>query len=335
MSDINLLPVSDREKERKEKQKERKNKKLEFEMTDPEKTHLQPVRKSGGFWSNLKNKWFKIFGKEKEIVKPKKEIMENAPVKTGEEMANKNGVNKDLDIQTRKYKEERGLEVSTKTDLKQVEKKSEFGQKPPVIYRNFEQNFNINLIPDKEKGFITGKQKLKALLKTIVICVIGVIVVCLSYKYFLVDPNKKKFVGLDMEIEVTKQQIVSLKVGDSEKKEFLNTLRQIKEIMDKHIYFSKIFDFLEKNTLKGVYFEEMKVDTNNLSLILSVNARDYKTAAEQLLYLQSLPEIEEVELREIRSNHDEGGQEAEQEETQENFVSFNLSITLNSDFFYR
>ncbi|MBN2197891.1 PilN domain-containing protein [Candidatus Wolfebacteria bacterium] len=112
----------------------------------------------------------------------------------------------------------------------------------------------------------------------------------LGYEPYL----KSKINNLDEEISgLTKV------VGEEEQKQlslFYSQLINIEDLLNSHIYPSKLLNFLEKNTYSKVFYDNLNFSIKERSLTLNGNAFDYKTLAQQIKLFQDLPDIENVFL---------------------------------------
>lgn len=70
---------------------------------------------------------------------------------------------------------------------------------------------------------------------------------------------------------------------------------------------SKTFDFLEKNTLKSVYYNNMNVDYPNRIVRLEGRAPDFEILAQQMGVLKNSPEIEKITLSNASLSEDRTG----------------------------
>ena len=59
------------------------------------------------------------------------------------------------------------------------------------------------------------------------------------------------------------------------------TIGNVQGLLDKHVYWSEVFNKLEEYTVSGVYFKSMTADING-SVALSAVGKDYETAVRQL-----------------------------------------------------
>ncbi len=77
------------------------------------------------------------------------------------------------------------------------------------------------------------------------------------------------------------------------------TLKSVKEILNKHIYASQTVDFLEKTTLPLVRWTGFNRNVNNVSVSLHGQTKDYNTLAKQILVFENDSQIKEVQASDI------------------------------------
>jgi Tfp pilus assembly protein PilN len=100
-------------------------------------------------------------------------------------------------------------------------------------------------------------------------------------------------------------------------------IKDVQQLLNRHIYWTHFFDLLQKYTIDTVYFDKFAAGING-SLSLSAHGNDYQAAARQLKLLQTDAAKEFVKNASITSvtKNTEGG------------VSFNVGLTLNNELFY-
>lgn len=104
---------------------------------------------------------------------------------------------------------------------------------------------------------------------------------------------------------------------------FYSQLINLKSVLDSHEFGSKIFAFLEKNTLSSVYYTEANFLTGSKALLLKGAADTSETLVGQMNVLDGAPELTSVFLDQM--NFDPRG----------GSVGFSATITFNPDYFLR
>jgi hypothetical protein len=101
-------------------------------------------------------------------------------------------------------------------------------------------------------------------------------------------------------------------------------LELIKQLLDRHIYWSNFFAFLERDTLADVYFDTFSGDTNGI-YPLTGTTKDFKTLADQLTTLQADKMVNRATSR--------GGSAAIDKEGNTDQVTFNLELSVKKELF--
>ncbi|MFA6106934.1 MAG: hypothetical protein WC745_04690 [Patescibacteria group bacterium] len=113
---------------------------------------------------------------------------------------------------------------------------------------------------------------------------------------------------------------------------FENRLQYAKLLLDRHIYFTNFFDFLEKNTLEDVFYSDFAGDNGGFYTLNAI-ARDFNNIARQVEILRADPLV--------RGAASTGGEYAEsgeksRDDSKKNSaagVSFKLNLELNKSIF--
>lgn len=359
MDDINLLPTDQSKTERQEaKKKALEKSKVSIELTSPEKKVKEEKlpKKTAKFWSGFSQKVKDLGNKIKKPAKsessrPAQSIKHFDAVKSKEP-------NKKFHYQAKRTEEQKNIRTEEQKSRETEEKKN---IKPMPFIRPAVQSpkqepsqettsllsskaktsetakssktpkfsppkLDINLIPSRFKLAINLKQQLMVLIIVVVVCVLISIAAYLGLD-IMIAIRQSEINGIEAETELVMQRIRNLKRTNQEVTEFTNLLKEAKGLIEEHIFATQVFDFLQAHTLKQVYYNDLQVEVDNLNLALTGNAKDYQTLAQQLLYFQSLDEIVNIELS--------GVQLEEGEEGEESFVTFNLTLTMQPEFFYK
>jgi len=107
-------------------------------------------------------------------------------------------------------------------------------------------------------------------------------------------------------------------------------LANVKHLLERHVYASQIFKFIEDNSLKQIYYTDLDFNLKDYTLDLNARARDYQTMAKQLLFFQSLTDIiEKIDLNQAKVGKNKkksANQLSDNLKKTENFIIFNLKI---------
>ncbi len=112
-------------------------------------------------------------------------------------------------------------------------------------------------------------------------------------------------------------------------------LLKLNKKLDTHIWAHKIFDFLEANTVSGVYYESINMDTFSNGLVLNGVALDYTAAAQQILvFNQDKKNILKVDLSNIAKRKEVLDDKDKKNSTEpRELIYFSLDILLDYNFF--
>lgn len=111
---------------------------------------------------------------------------------------------------------------------------------------------------------------------------------------------------------------------------FEKRLRIAKILIDRHIYYTSFFDFLEDNTLESVYFSNFLGDTKG-EYTLSATAKDYKNITKQIDVFREDDMVKEAST--MGGNLGKDGSSKEGREEAAGGVNFSLKLILDKKIF--
>lgn len=94
--------------------------------------------------------------------------------------------------------------------------------------------------------------------------------------------------------ETTEIRSLKTVVQDYEKK-----IKDIEPLLKNHIFSSKFFEELEKNTHPQIFFQRIETDFSNLTATLEGKSGDFFTLGQQVLILEKNPLISETKLEQL------------------------------------
>ena len=181
---------------------------------------------------------------------------------------------------------------------------------------------DINLVPGKIKVAMSDQRRIRIFATVVIICLLISVSVYLSINQ-AVNNRQAEAEKIDLETQQLKEKINDLKADSQKVGDFLSLLKEAKELISQHVFWTQAFKFLENNTLKGVYYSDMEVNSKNNSVALTANAKDYQTMAQQVLIFESLSEqVADVELSQAALKK----LKSQESEEQEEIVIFNLLL---------
>lgn len=168
-----------------------------------------------------------------------------------------------------------------------VEKLIEEKSKPPAI--------GISLMPEE---LIVVRPLFRE--KLLLMIIILVIILAFDFLFlFLVDSEYSQ-----AKIEVANRRIESNNLttetkGLLEKRDKILLLNQkvskVADLLDNHIYWSNLLEFLETYTIPEVWFSDFSAEPSGI-LVLPAQAKDLMAAARQFVVFQEAPFVQEVEI---------------------------------------
>lgn len=111
--------------------------------------------------------------------------------------------------------------------------------------------------------------------------------------------------SVDQQINKLSSAISADEVGNFSN--FYSQLNNIQNLLTNHTQSSDIVDFLEKNTLKNVYFKTMSLDWTSRIVKFDGNAPSYNVLAQQMEIFRQAPQISEVDLDGVNLSQDRTG----------------------------
>lgn len=100
---------------------------------------------------------------------------------------------------------------------------------------------------------------------------------------------------------------------------FYSQLTNLKNVLATHLFNTNIFDFLEKNTLPSIFFDEANFTASDNSLSLKGQAPSLRNLVNQMAVFDGAPELSKVVLN--QTSFDKGS------------TVFAITINFKSDFF--
>ncbi len=109
-----------------------------------------------------------------------------------------------------------------------------------------------------------------------------------------------------------------------ESRDMDNKFKKLDKLINGHIYWSNLFDFLEKNTLENVYYVNFE-SSGTRQITLQARAASFDNLSKQLETYESSDRVEEVRIDSATLV----------EGIEEDYVRFNIVLTFKDDFFLK
>ncbi len=130
---------------------------------------------------------------------------------------------------------------------------------------------------------------------------------------------------LEDEITLVRSEMAELNEQYGKSTQFRNQLFLVNEAFSNHIYWTNLFSFLEKNTLKNnIYYQRFSGDVSG-KYILPTISNDVRAISFQSKHFSSSPLVSGVSV--------EGEEIINNENTGKTSISFNLNLNLDNKIF--
>jgi hypothetical protein len=184
---------------------------------------------------------------------------------------------------------ERPLSVLEKID-QQLQKGIHFADKT----NESDDQFGVNLIPEDMISEVNEKKILHNLLWSFFI---SLFIVGMGYVVieFLQLKEAKEIQKLKQEIEIYEDEFISKSDDLKALIKYQQTYDNINILLDSHLYWNKLFDFLETNVADNVHFLNVTADKNGL-VSMAIVAKDYESLANQYEIFKSAEGVLEVDM---------------------------------------
>ena len=164
---------------------------------------------------------------------------------------------------------------------------------------------SINLLP-KNFGFEKKEEKQKKMMIVCSALLISIAVVSCVATYAYKIAASKKSNSLDYEIKNINNNIEK-EINDNESFLTVDRIKNVRELLDDHKYFSKVFNTIQNIISEDVYLtgSDLLFDGEELSLGISGVANNHLTAVNQIAIFKNSYWIEDVEINDIAADSDD------------------------------
>ena len=188
-------------------------------------------------------------------------------------------------------KNERNLSVLEKID-QQLQKGIHFADK----IESSDEQFGVNLIPEDMVSEVNEKKIVSMILWSVFV---SIFIVGTGYLVieFLQLKEAKEIQKLKQEIKIYEDEFISKSDDLKALVKYQQTYDNIKLLLDSHLYWNKLFEFLETNVANNVHFLNIDADKNGL-VSMDIIAKDYESLANQYEIFKSAEGVVRVEMTE-------------------------------------
>jgi hypothetical protein len=188
---------------------------------------------------------------------------------------------------------------------------------------------DVNLIPEELSRHPEMEFSKKLFITLAVVFGAGLLIAC-SYLgltwYQIVLTRQVQDIKDD--IAVLDTQIQQYKDDEAAAKDLQSSLGQIKQLLNSHIYWTKFFSLLEKNTISEVYFTNFSM-VGQTEVNLAAVGKDYYSVAKQLLAFRQAKDF----VKNVRI--DSASALIEKDSNSYAGVTFNVKIEFQPDVFLK
>ncbi len=188
--------------------------------------------------------------------------------------------------------------------------------------------FDINLIPKELAGQEQFELPKKLFLSGLVVFIAILIVggAYLGFTWYQLKINRE-IGALKTEIKTIEDQIAEQEKSKLAAIDLQQRLNLIKDLLNKHVYWTKFFEQLEKYTIDEVYYANFSM-AGTEKVTLAAVGKDYESVAKQLVAFQQAKDfITQVDINSASAEvNEEGGY---------NRVSFNIDLVFLPEVFYK
>jgi len=150
----------------------------------------------------------------------------------------------------------------------------------------------VSLVPKELLGQDGPDLKLRLLVAVMIIILeTGVI---LSGYYFVnqkVEAKKAEKIKLEQQYEVVKLQAMTKEQDMNEAMLFSRQMNVAMKSLDNHVYLTELINFIESNTLGGIKYDRILMDTKSGLVSLDISAPKYRAMAQQFVHFANVDEI--------------------------------------------
>lgn len=194
----------------------------------------------------------------------------------------------------------------------------------------------VNLVPEEIIEKLVPKNRIANLVIWVVIALtlVGVAYMGISI-YKTTTITKIEYLRID--ISNVDSEISTYRDFQKEIINLKEKTDDVKIVLNKHVYWSKLFEYLEKYTISEVYYTSLAGDLNGIINLQAVG-EDYNSVARQLLVFQEAQDfVDNATITSIKSNEieEEILGEPDQTRTVINSVNFNISLGIKSGTLYK
>ena len=187
---------------------------------------------------------------------------------------------------------------------------------------------DVNLIPEglanqKEQNFARRLVR-SGILVVLTLAVVGLAYAGIVWYKLMINRQVEETTAQVNQLE---GQIAAIQADTERATSLQQRLELIRDLLDRHQYWTKLFAVLEEHTINDVYYTNFSM-AGTEKVVLTAVGKDYQSVARQLVAFQAATDvITDVEINSALANLDDLGNYQD--------VNFTINLTLNPDVFRR
>ncbi len=121
----------------------------------------------------------------------------------------------------------------------------------------------------------------------------------IAYFVFLSLQKKAEASIQNLQERLAKEKTAEIEALEKTLQDYEKRLRNIEPLLKEHVFTSKLFAELEKNTHPQVFFYHFDLDCPNLTVTLKGKSKDFFSLGQQILILEKNPKIANPTLEQL------------------------------------
>ncbi len=208
-------------------------------------------------------------------------------------------------MSTSKPSQEESVDVKQSLSvLDRIDQQLQKGKELMSEKKSEKDEHGINLIPEKMVSEVDERKIVQTL---ILVSILAVFLIGLTWLIIdLVQLRETKQVDkLRQKIQISEESFISKSKDLQALLAYQNTYDNIGLLLNNHLYWSELLEFLERNVIPEVYFTEITADKNGI-VEISMMANDYYSLAQQYKVFKDTPEVLRINLEGASLNDEDG-----------------------------
>lgn len=185
------------------------------------------------------------------------------------------------------------------------------------------RSLRVSLIPEEKEEKTINVKRRKIGLMVLVVFEIIIMSVGMVFLQSAIASKNDQIKKIDSDIVAVKAQLNDLQNQEKDLYAFEEKLNVMGELLENHVYTSRIFTFLEAHTLPKVWYSSF-ISTDKGIVTLRASADNLKSAAKQISHIETQPEVFQINVNNFQTNINDLGQIVN--------ATFEMQIIFNEDF---